>query len=345
MTFLGLPNELIIEVAKAFGPDAKTLSHLLCTNSRLKFILTPLLHHLAVQDRCGMPAIHWAAWRGHLPLLNLVLDMGADVNLKLSNSACYGNVSEISPLHWAVTLDKIKVAKTLLARGAYIDLQDENGNTPLFWAVHACKGKLDMVKLLLEKGASTNIQDEAGRTVLFDAVVKENSQDMVQLLLEGGASIDIQCTSGMTALCWAAHDGAVDMVQFLLDKGASIEIQDSRGDTAFFHAVFSNNVDLVQLLLDQRASVISIDKQDYLPCTPLSCAVGSGNMRMVKLLADKGANLELINQSSWYSPGYWHASKQFPIAEFLLENGVDSEFLRLFVQQYKETRKSFGRPI
>jgi len=86
---------------------------------------------------------------GHLEVVKLLLEHGADPNVK--------NRDGKTPLHNAASEGHLEVVKLLLERGADPNVKDDDGNTPLHNA--AWRGHLEVVKLLLEHGADPNVQE------------------------------------------------------------------------------------------------------------------------------------------------------------------------------------------
>ena len=72
----------------------------------------------------------------------------------------------------------------LLAKGADVNLQDNNGITSLMWA--AIYGQKKIVKVLLKKGADVNAFNHAGETALTWATLVGNSE-IVEILKQYGA--------------------------------------------------------------------------------------------------------------------------------------------------------------
>jgi len=65
---------------------------------------------------------------------------------------------------FATVSGKLGMVKYLLAKGATADHPNENGMTPLTWAVR--QRGVELVQLLLEHGASIDIQDQDGMSPL-----------------------------------------------------------------------------------------------------------------------------------------------------------------------------------
>ena len=57
-----------------------------------------------------------------------------------------------------------EAATLLIARGADLNAQDEDGNTPLGCAVRSARGRYDVARLLIEAGAKDDIPNRAGET-------------------------------------------------------------------------------------------------------------------------------------------------------------------------------------
>lgn len=67
-----------------------------------------------------------------------------------------------TPLHNAVVLNRLEVARVLIANGAKIDAGERFGRTPLHMA--AIGGHQEMAELLLSNGAELNVVDNNGQT-------------------------------------------------------------------------------------------------------------------------------------------------------------------------------------
>jgi len=93
---------------------------------------------------------------GSLPIVLLLLEKGADVNL--SNDIGW------TALMYAANHGHLTIVDALLVRGASIAAKGDGGFTPLMLAAEGDRSAV--VKRLLEKGADPNVKNEEGKTAL-----------------------------------------------------------------------------------------------------------------------------------------------------------------------------------
>src|SRR5712672_2741176 len=84
-------------------------------------------------------SLHFATIAGHLNVVELLVQNGADVNKPDENRN--------TPLHLAAHHGQLDIAHLLLKSGSSINLQDRAGSTPLHKAAE--NGHLDIVTLLI----------------------------------------------------------------------------------------------------------------------------------------------------------------------------------------------------
>ena len=128
--------------------------------------------------RDGFTPLGLATFFGHKETVEALLAAGADVNLRSNNAL------KSSPLQAAAVMNRIEIARLLLARGADTKTTGEGGYTPLHEV--AGSGRLEFARLLLDHGADVNGRGEDGKTPL--TVAAENEQfEMVNFLRGRGA--------------------------------------------------------------------------------------------------------------------------------------------------------------
>lgn len=92
-----------------------------------------------------------------------------------------------SGLHECVRMERPEMVKVLVDAGAYIDIKDADGETPLFIAARS--GNVCLVRTLLVKGANPNSEAENGWSCLMMAA-RGGEYETTKMLLEGGASVE-----------------------------------------------------------------------------------------------------------------------------------------------------------
>ncbi len=93
-----------------------------------------------------------------------------------------------------------------------------------------------------------------------------------------------------TALHLAAEQGNVDLVDYLIRQGGYPNVQDKKQRTPLYYGVENQNPEIVLSLLKNHAL---IDKQDTEGMSALHHAAKAGQIAIVQLLTDHGANLKL----------------------------------------------------
>ncbi|CAJ1350459.1 unnamed protein product [Effrenium voratum] len=131
-----------------------------------------------------------------------------------------------TPLHMAVAMGHLTIARCLLDAAADTEKADNDGATPLHYA--ALRGHLDLLECLLDAGADTEKADNDGATPLHYAALRGHL-DLLECLLDAGADKDKATKTGFTPLHRAAHEGRQAVVQCLLEAGADKEKADNEG--------------------------------------------------------------------------------------------------------------------
>jgi ankyrin len=231
--------------------------------------------------------LHFACSRGKLDVAQLLLDHGAQVNVK--------NHKGETPLHLASrgdhdSLDEgVCVVELLLERGTDVNIRDKSEWTPLHSASN--NGKYDIAQVLLSHGANVNAENYLGETPLhLVGQCKYGSQDGVrvaQLLLDGGVDVNARDKCNCTPLHAASYYGQLEIAQVLLDHGATKEAKDDEGKTPLHQAVQVNFESheagpcMVELLLDWG---LDVNAQDDKLETPLHMACCYGRLEIVQVL-------------------------------------------------------------
>ena len=117
----------------------------------------------------GQNALLWAAERGNLQTVDLLLERGAQI--------------EPPVLHVAAREGHTGVVEKLIDAGADVDATWSCGNTALMWAAE--EDHADTVRLLVARGADMKLRDDAGESA-GDTAAKKGNTNIVRILREAG---------------------------------------------------------------------------------------------------------------------------------------------------------------
>ena len=112
--------------------------------------------------------------------------------------------SQPYPLHNAADNDNLEEVRRLIAQGADVNAEDDNGATALM--VASAEGHSEIVSLLVSSDADVNATRSTGWTALASASTAGHGE-IVNLLLSNGADVNATFDEGWTALIQASQNG------------------------------------------------------------------------------------------------------------------------------------------
>lgn len=265
-------------------------------------------------DKCNTNTLlHYATAKGNPNLVQLLIDHGADVNLKNTKY-------ESAPLHWArfsLSTHTYDIYKLLLEMGANCKDVDSQGDTPLHLALMS--QPLKIIKLLLDYGADVKAVTCLGRRALHYAALNSHL-DVVEFMLEQGFDVNYVDKCGDSPLHRAASFGSPEACVLLLRRGAMVDAKNAAGDTPFDAAVkFSRFGDvarlrIVELLLDYGADwTCEIGHQNVLDIAADNqpCSVRIRQALVLQVAKSgclssngRGKNSNIIEKEDWYKELY-----------------------------------------
>jgi ankyrin repeat protein len=255
----------------------------------------------------GRKPIHLAA---NLPMLQHLLDCGADVDTRTTNN-------NVTPLYLASSYKDVDRVKFLLAHGADVNAADKDGGMPLHQVIGGDDERSKAITaLLLEHGATVDAFaatqlgqtdkvlamldgkpdlaraiGRGGQTLLHLAAGRGNFA-LVQTLLDRKADLEAKDRwAEWTPLHHAACNGHADVVKFLLAHGAKVEAPGAYNQGILYTAVAGGHAEVVRLLLAAGADVEATTSWERFP---LIEAAEKGNTEVIKLLLDAGAKVDRL---------------------------------------------------
>jgi ankyrin repeat protein len=189
----------------------------------------------------------------------------------------------------------------LIINDEYIDIRDYKKRTLLSWAAE--KGHYDVLKLLLSTKQSPNSIDELRRTPISWAA-REGHQSTVVILLDCKVHPDWRDGAGRTPLSLAAERGHEDVVRLLLDvdddriKQVPVLPLDAKKKPAGLHndshgSEYEYDISAEAVGDFKPENGVDFDSRDDKGQTPLLFAAKGGHGKVVSLLLEKGANIDI----------------------------------------------------
>ncbi|MDP1928132.1 MAG: ankyrin repeat domain-containing protein [Thiobacillus sp.] len=262
------------------------------------------------EGRSYKTPLNYAAESNNLPVAKLLIARGADVE---------GGGS--SPLSSAgVNGDFVEIAQLLVENGAKVNTPSPTGWYPLMTA--AGRGNIKVTNYLLARGADPNAADRAGFTALYSAAGSDYGLSTAAALLSHGAKPNAKNMHGGTALHQAASQGAIKVIELLLANKADVNAGDNEGYTPLHGAVSYGKNDtrktVVEILLKSGANVNAKTTRDGE--TPFHKAIARGDVELVKLLLNYGAD---VNAISKFGVSSLYFARNSPVVlELLKERGA-----------------------
>jgi len=242
--------------------------------------------------------LHIACGAGHLRVVVMLVEAGADVNT--------ADDTKKTPLHHAAETGYYRVIRQLLSLGADLSAADDDGYTALHFA--AMNGHLTAVRVLLSQPDS-DINTVRWSIKPLHLAAKNGHVALVKELLRRGAEYSVADVEGSTPLHMAAAGGFSKTMQMLLDEGADACATNKSGQTPLHLA--TGSLKAVKLLLDHGADP---DAATYdTRRRPLHAAAAGGQLSVLRLLLECGATIDPPLQDSKVTPlllAAWHEEPQ-----------------------------------
>ncbi|KAH3761235.1 palmitoyltransferase AKR1 [Pelomyxa schiedti] len=190
------------------------------------------------RDKEGATPLHWACYRGYMPLAKYLLSKGASIDPLTSTEGQ-------TPLQWATIAGFIRIVHWLTSEGAEFGISDKRGYTSLHLAAQHNEGLC--VHYLLQKGMPIDSPDNDGHTALHWTAY-QGFDGLTRYLLGQGSSIHQKDKTGFTPLHWAATKGNASVVKTLIELGANPMITENAGQTAESLASHKGYADIARYL-------------------------------------------------------------------------------------------------
>ncbi|KAL1138787.1 hypothetical protein AAG570_008849, partial [Ranatra chinensis] len=242
-----------------------------------------------MRDGGAVCALHAAASGGHLTIVHLLVQAGANTEvldkdqntplmlavmhgyndvvkylIKAGASVSFKGADGMTALHIAAKEGNIEACNHLLSSAntppSYVDTVDDGRWTPLVWAAENCHN--EVVRFLLEKKADPQIRDSEMNIALHWAAFA-GSMDISEDLLNYNSNINLSNVHGDTPLHIAARQGAENCVVLLLARGARVDMMNKAGHIPRDCVLDPNSYCYIAIDLNMQLRKLMVTTQSY----------------------------------------------------------------------------------
>ncbi len=338
---IGHSNERIVQLLIQNGTKISNKSDLLyqVTDKGYKNVVETLISshvdlNFKYEYNAGDTLLHLVAKKGYKDIARLFIANGADLNAKneygntpLDIAVHYGHLNIImllidsgaeinsNVLFYAFNQGNQDMIESLILHNANINIQNNAGETPLHIAVN--QGDKHIIQSLVSHGASVG-----NRIDLLHQVIDRGHENIAELLIKAAnPNIKYSNDMGNTLLHLAAEKNYQGITRLLIEKGVNVNAKNKYGQSPLDLAILSGRAKTVQLLIDEKAE---INLSDKIVCCQ---TIGHDLKNVVEYCINKAGNINMLYDSHGSLLHYAAKKGYTDTAELLIKSRADVNVL------------------
>lgn len=200
-------------------------------------------------DFYGGTGLTLASSKGHIEIIKLLLERGADINKV--------NSFDENAIMCACKNGHLDVVNYLILKGADVNHTNYGGETALlatcrYEIVEDTTEKIDryikIIKLLLVNGANINHVNENGYTALMLACQRGN-KEIAKLLILNGCDVNCRNSKGISSFILSFNDKSNDIAKLILSTDYNYN-QDKEGMIKF--GIYESNINFINSYIGSK---------------------------------------------------------------------------------------------
>lgn len=249
-----------------------------------------------LEDEKEQTALAEVLVRNQLEIAKILIEKGAKIDETDQVGA--------TPLHYAVRLNQssmakmltrnqsrisdilgtnqLKIAKSLIEKGADVNKRSSEGLTPLHYAIYL--DSPNILKVLIEYNSSA---EERLKQLEVITVLAKSQLSLAEVLIDGNAKVNERDEKGKTPLHYVFQLNQSGIIKVLIEsRSAAVGKLDL---LKFMEIMVENQLSMAKILIENGANVNEKDEKER---TPLHYASQLDQMSIMDMLADSQSGAE-----------------------------------------------------